>query len=149
MNREIGFGRKLLQILEEEQIPYEHTPTGIDNFSIIIRESLVTEGVLERIVQKIRTDLQVDEVEVVHNQALIMVVGEGMMQSVGIAARACMALAKAGVNIGMINQGCSEVNLMFGVRAEDAGKAVVSLYHEFFYEEVLNVSLLKSAVASR
>ncbi|EFM08491.1 aspartate kinase [Paenibacillus curdlanolyticus YK9] len=147
MNREIGFGRKLLQLLEEENVPYEHTPTGIDNFSIIIRESLAGDEVLNRIVYRIREELQVDDVEIVRELALVMIVGEGMLDSVGVVARAANALAKAGVNIAMINQGGSEVSLMFGVRSEDAARAVASLYHEFFYDEVLHWSLLRHKAA--
>ncbi|WP_127529406.1 aspartate kinase [Paenibacillus kobensis] len=134
MNREIGFGRRLLHILEQNHIPYEHTPTGIDNMSVIIRESALAEGVLERIVQRVKQELEVDDIRIVHRLALVMVVGEGMLSSVGAAARAALALANAGINIQMINQGCSEVSLMFGIREEDEQRAVAHLYQEFFSE---------------
>lgn len=141
MNREIGFGRKLLQILEDEGLPYEHTPTGIDNMSILLRESLLTGTMMKRILSRIGAELQVDSVEFVHRLSLIMVVGEGLSRTPGIATRATGALAKAGVNIEMLNQGCSEVSFMIGVNECDAEKAVVSLYHEFFYEDALRLSL--------
>jgi aspartate kinase len=140
MNREIGFGRRLLHILEENHIPYEHTPTGIDNMSVIIRESALAEGVLERIVQRVKQELEVDDIRIVHRLALVMIVGEGMLSSVGAAARAALALANAGINIQMINQGCSEVSLMFGIREEDEQRAVAHLYQEFFSEAKVAIS---------
>ncbi|PWW02864.1 aspartate kinase [Paenibacillus cellulosilyticus] len=140
MNREIGFGRRLLQILEENRIPYEHTPTGIDNMSIIVRESVLGEGTLERVIQRIKQELDVDDIRVVHRLALIMVVGEGMLSSVGAAARAAQSLAEAGINIQMINQGCSEVSLMFGIREEDEKRAVAHLYEAFFREAKVAIS---------
>jgi aspartate kinase len=134
MNREIGFGRRLLQILEEEGLSYEHTPSGIDNISVILREKDLTEEKERRIVQRIKRELHVDDISIQRNLALVMIVGEGMRQSVGTSARATTALAKARVNLEMINQGSSEVSMMFGVKAEDADRAVVALYHEFFSE---------------
>ena len=135
MNREIGFGRKLLQILEEEGLSYEHTPSGIDNISVILREAALTEEKEKRIVQRIREELAVDHVSVERNLALVMIVGEGMRKSVGTSARATQALAKANVNLEMINQGSSEVSMMFGVKEVDVDRAVLALYHEFFQPE--------------
>jgi aspartate kinase len=132
MNREIGFGRKVLQILENEGIPYEHIPSGIDNMSVIIRENKLSKESEEHIVSKIKETLAVDDIHVQRNLALVMIVGEGMNCTVGVAARACKALAGAGVNIEMINQGSSEVSIMFGVAAKDSDKAVRALYNEFF-----------------
>lgn len=132
MNKEIGFGRKLLQILEEEGLSYEHTPSGIDNISVILRERDLTQDKEQRIVERIRRELAVDDVSVTHGLALVMIVGEGMRQSVGTTARAATALAAAKINLEMINQGSSEVSMMFGVKAEEAERAVIALYQEFF-----------------
>ncbi|MCX7842279.1 MAG: aspartate kinase [Clostridia bacterium] len=134
MNREIGFGRKVLQILEDEGIPYEHIPSGIDNISVILREKVFNSDAQARVLKRIREELAVDDVAVHRNKALVMVVGEGMTHTVGIAVRATGALAKAGINIEMINQGSSEVSMMFGIDAEDNVKAVKALYAEFFEE---------------
>ena len=131
MNREVGFGRKLLQILEEEGISYDHTPSGIDNISIIMREGQI-QGKEQKVLDRIKNELDVDYVNMEYNKALVMVVGEGMIRAVGVAMRATAALAKAEVNIEMINQGSSEVSLMFGVKAYDAEKALQALYSEFF-----------------
>jgi len=132
MNREIGFGRRLLQILEEEGISYEHTPSGIDNISVILRESVFDWATESRVVERIRTELDVDDVSVERGLAVVMLVGEGMRHTVGIASRITGALARANVNIEMINQGSSEVSMMFGIKAPDSDRAVRALYAEFF-----------------
>lgn len=132
MNRELGFGRRLLQILEDHGVSYEHTPSGIDDVTVILRESQMDKAAEESIVNRIKKELQADDVHVEHGLALLMVVGEGMRHNVGTTARASQALSRAGVNIEMINQGSSEVSIMFGVKAVDEHKAVQALYHEFF-----------------
>ena len=132
MNREIGFGRKLLQILEEEGISYEHTPSGIDNISIILKQSQLKEGVEQKILERIKNELNCDDVTIDHNLALIIIVGEGMKNTVGTASRATTALARASISLDMINQGSSEVTMMFAVNQSEANKAVISLYNEFF-----------------
>lgn len=132
MNREIGFGRKVLQILEDEGLSYEHVPSGIDEMSIILREKLLNKDIEERIIKRMKEELNAEEVTIAYNQALVMVVGEGMIRTVGLAVRATGALAKADVNIEMINQGSSEVSIMFGIVAEHKDKAVRALYDEFF-----------------
>jgi aspartate kinase len=132
MNREVGFGRRLLQVLEEEGLSYEHTPSGIDNISVILREKDFTEAVERRAIERIRRELAVDDIEVERGLALVMVVGECMRNAVGLAARATAAFARSGVNIEMINQGSSEVSMMFGVKAVDMKRAIQALYGEFF-----------------
>ncbi|TYQ16419.1 UNVERIFIED_CONTAM: aspartate kinase [Acetivibrio alkalicellulosi] len=132
MNREIGFGRKILSIIEEEGLSYEHTPSGIDDISIILEHKQLNKEKEERVIKRIKEELQVDHISVQGGLGLVMIVGEGMMHTVGITARATNALAKAGVNIEMINQGSSEVSMMFGVREVDNVKAVKALYNEFF-----------------
>ncbi|MBD1380847.1 aspartate kinase [Metabacillus arenae] len=132
MNREIGFGRKLLFILEEFGLSYEHSPSGIDDLSIILRQSQMDAETEKRIIKRIYEELGPDEVKVEHNLSLIMIVGEGMRHNIGTAARASNALAEAGINIEMINQGSSEVSMMFGVKQAQENRAVQALYEEFF-----------------
>ncbi|MED0773475.1 MULTISPECIES: aspartate kinase [Bacillus] len=132
MNREIGFGRKALHILEEEGLTYEHVPSGIDDITIILRHNQMDLELEQKLVTRLKQELQADEVTVRHNLALIMVVGEAMRQNVGTTARASKALSGAGVNIEMINQGSSEVSMMFGVKEEQEKHAVRALYDEFF-----------------
>jgi len=132
MNREIGFGRRLMQILEDEGLSWEHMPSGIDNLSVVIREAKFTEAVEQRVVRKIRDGLAPDHVLVERGHAIIMVVGEGMQYTVGMAAKATAALAAANVNIEMLNQGASEISMMFGVRSGDRARAVRALYDAYF-----------------
>ncbi len=132
MNREVGFGRKLLQILEDEALSYEHSPSGIDDMSIILRQNQLTPEIEERILSRIHNELCVDDVHIEKNLAMVMVVGEGMNNVIGVSARATTALAQANVNIEMINQGSSEVSMVFGIHEEDADCAVQALYKEFF-----------------
>ncbi|WP_369403410.1 aspartate kinase [Gracilibacillus boraciitolerans] len=132
MNRELGFGRKLLTILENEGISFEHTPSGIDDISVIIRESSLTKEKEERIIARIKEELDPDYVSVERDLALIMVVGEGMDSTLGLADKATHAFNKAQVNIEMMNQGSSEVSMMFGIKSDKVNDAVKSLYEIFF-----------------
>jgi aspartate kinase len=132
MNREVGFGRRLMQILEDEGLSWEHMPTGIDNISVVIREAKFTAAVEQRVVQRIHAELSPDHVLVEREHAIIMVVGEGMQYTVGMAAKATQALAAAHVNIEMLNQGASEISMMFGVRSADRARAVRALYDAYF-----------------
>lgn len=133
LNREIGFGRRLLQIFEEERISYEHTPSGIDNMSIILRDhQFENKEVEQRVMDRIQAELNVDDITIERDLAIIMVVGEGMTHKIGIAAHATEAFRRANVNIEMINQGSSEVSMMFGVKEASLTRAVQSLYHVFF-----------------
>ncbi len=132
MNREVGFGRRLLQIIEEEGLSYEHMPSGIDNLSVVLREEQLTEAMKARILERCRSELKAEDAEFEPGLCLIMIVGEGMRYTVGMAARATSALARAGVNIEMMNQGASEISMMFGVKSVDRKRAVRALYDEFF-----------------
>ncbi len=132
MNREVGFGRRLLQLFEDEGISFEHTPSGIDNMSVIVREATFNRAAEERVLRRIRTELAADEVSVERGLALVMIVGEGMNNTIGLAGRACAAFGKANVNLEMINQGSSEVSMMFGIKAADIPQAVRALYQQFF-----------------
>ncbi len=132
MNRQIGFGRRLLQILEAEEISFEHVPSGIDNMSVVIREENLPAEKEKRVIEQIRQILAPEDISVERGLALIMVVGEGMRHTVGVASRATSALAGAAVNIEMINQGSNEVSMMFGIKSEDMETAVQALYVEFF-----------------
>ncbi|MEZ2656809.1 aspartate kinase [Aneurinibacillus aneurinilyticus] len=132
MNREIGFGRRLLHILEDEDLSYEHIPSGIDDISVILKDDKIDDEVERRITERVRTELAVDDIVFERDMSMIMLVGEGMRHNVGTTARAAGALARAHVNIEMINQGSSEVSMMFAVKAVDEQKAVRAIYEEFF-----------------
>jgi len=132
MNREIGFGRKLLQILEEEHIPFEHMPSGIDNITIILKQAHFTEQKEKKIVDRIVNELEVDDISVQRNLALVMIVGEGMRNTVGITSRASGALARENINLDLISQGPSEVSMIFGIKDYEKDRAIRALYNEFF-----------------
>ncbi|MFD2704920.1 aspartate kinase [Salibacterium lacus] len=132
MNREVGFGRRLLGILEDEDISYEHIPSGIDDTSVIVEKDQLNPEKEERILHRIKNELYADDVYFEKDFAMIMLVGEGMHETVGIAARATKAMSEQGVNIEMINQGSSEVSLAFGIHDENVDKAIRGLYEEFF-----------------
>ena len=132
MNREVGFGRKLLQIIEEEDISYEHTPSGLDDISVIMRSNQLTPEKEERIVRRVKEELHADDVNFRHGFSMIVIVGEGMRNNTGLAARATKAISSTGANIEMINQGSSEVSLVFGVNQKFEDQILKALYSEFF-----------------
>ncbi|RKN84711.1 aspartate kinase [Paenibacillus ginsengarvi] len=132
MNREKGFGRRLLQIIEEAGLSYEHTPSGIDHISVIIKQSTLTPEIETLVLERIRSELQPDKLIVRRGIALIMIVGDGMTKQIGIAKRATGALADSQVNLEMINQGASENSIMFGIQNDDMNKAIVALHGAFF-----------------
>lgn len=132
MNREIGIGRKILQVLEEEGVSYEHTPSGIDSISIIVKRINCPDEKLARITKRLYDQYHVDKVNVEYDFAILMIVGRGMTRTIGVAQKATEALAEANVNIRMINQGSSEVSIMFGVNEKDTETALVALYNKFF-----------------
>lgn len=135
MNREIGFGRRILQFFEEEGLSFEHMPSGVDSLSVILREDEVNQATADRILTHIREEMGADSVSIEHGLALVMLVGEGMHYTVGVARRATAALAEANVNIEMINQGSSELSIMFGVKKVDRKTAMRALYNAFFEAE--------------
>lgn len=139
MNMEIGFGRRLLQILEEEQIPFEHTPSGIDNLSVIIRDEYLTSEKETRILQRIREELETDDVYFRKDYSMVVLVGERMRDTTGLTARAATAIAKTGASIQMINQGSTEVSLVFGIHKKDETSVLRALYEEFFQKAIARV----------
>jgi aspartate kinase len=130
MNAELGFGRRILDVLESQGISWEHIPSGIDTLCMVIRDSEL-EGKLESVLEGIQKECQPDTLEVSPNMALIATVGRGMAHIPGMAGRLFGALAKAGVNVRMIDQGSSELNIIVGVAAEDFEKAMRAIYAAF------------------
>ena len=118
MNREVGFGRKVLQILEELNIRWEHMPTGIDDMSIIVRERELTPIKEQEITTYLTRELGVDEVDIEHGLSIIMIVGEDMKNHIGVTATATKALSEKHINLEMISQGSSEVSVMFVTQTE-------------------------------
>ncbi len=127
MNAEVGFGRKVLGCLEKFGLSYEHMPSSIDTVSIVIADVRVR-GVIEQLIDEIHAQCNPDSVEVSSNMAIIATVGRGMIRQIGVSAKLFTALAKNNVNVRMIDQGSSEINIIVGVENDDFEKAVQAIY---------------------
>lgn len=130
MNSEIGFGRKVLEILEDNEISFEHLPSGIDNMSIVVATDAL-EDRREKVVSAINRTVKPDHVSIEDNLALLAVVGRAMVKAKGTAARVFDSISNAGVNIRMIDQGSSEISIIVGVEAHEFNKALEAIYKEF------------------
>ena len=132
MNRQIGFGRRLLQVLEDAGISYEHMPSGVDSLCVVVKEHFLPKEREHKIIAAIKAELAPDFVTVERDLTMLMVVGEGMCYTPGMLAKACLALASVGISMSMVNQGSSEVSFMIAIRSQDRDKAVRALYKAFF-----------------
>lgn len=130
MNSELGFCRKILSILEMNQVSFESMPAGIDSLSLVIADSELKDK-QDRIIEEIKKQCNPDSVDVYPNMAIVATVGRGMAYSPGIAAKIFTALAKEKINIRMIDQGSSEINILVGVETADFEKAIKTIYKAF------------------
>ena len=130
MNTELGLGRKVLQVLEENNISFEHFPSGIDTMTVIVSTKALTEKRAD-VLAGICKNVNPENVFVEENMALIAVVGRGMIKAKGTAAKIFNALADANINIKMIDQGSSELNIIVGVEEKDFSQALNSIYNTF------------------
>lgn len=130
MNSEIGFVRRVLDVLGYYNVSIEHIPSGIDTLSIVVADSEIA-GKEQIILERIAKSVNPDHIELKSGIALIATVGQGMAFKPGTAAKLCEALAKAKINIRMIDQGSSEMNIIVGVASHDYEKAVISIYDAF------------------
>ena len=131
MNAEVGFIRKVLSVVEHHGLCVEHVPSGIDTLSLLIESEQLKDGVLTDIVNEIRENVNPDYVHVIENVSLIATVGHGMARRSGTAAKLFTALANAGINIKMIDQGSSELNIIIGVANSDYEKCIRAIYDAF------------------
>jgi aspartate kinase len=130
MNSELGFGRNVLRALEKNGISFEHMPSGIDTMSVLVNSDSLKDkekAVLDEITYRVHPD----HMEIENNLALIAIVGRGMRKARGTAGKIFSALAGAKVNVKMIDQGSSELNVIVGVNEEDFEDAVKALYSAF------------------
>ncbi|MDO5422862.1 MAG: aspartate kinase [Eubacteriales bacterium] len=130
MNAEIGFGRKVLEVFEENGVSFEHMPSGIDTMTIFVHQTEFEEHE-QKIMAGIHRAVEPDSLELEADLALIAVVGRGMRSNRGVAGRIFSALAHANINIKMIDQGSSELNIIIGVRNEDFENAIKAIYDIF------------------
>lgn len=135
MNSEIGFGRKVLQVLEEQGISFEHVPSGIDTMTIFIHQDEFAEKE-QQVIAGIHRAVKPDYMELETDLSLVAVVGRGMRSNRGTAARIFAALAHANVNVRMIDQGSSELNVIVGVKDEDFEPAIKAIYDIFVETQV-------------
>ena len=134
MNSEIGFGRKVLQAFEENDISFEHMPSGIDTMTIVVHADEFVHKE-QRVISAIHRLAEPDSVEIESGLALIAVVGRGMKSASGTAGKLFSALAKEGINIKMIDQGSSELNIIIGVKNSDFDTAIKAIYNTFITEK--------------
>jgi len=130
MNSEVGFGRNVLRALEKSNVSFEHMPSGVDTMSVVIQTDKLA-GKETTILDEIRSRVHPDQLYIESNLALIAVVGRGMKSARGTAAILFTALADARVNIKMIDQGSSELNIIIGVAEEDFEVAMKAIYNAF------------------
>ncbi|MGN0383191.1 MAG: aspartate kinase [Eubacterium sp.] len=135
MNSEIGFGRNVLRALEKNDISFEHMPSGVDTMSVVIASDALR-GKEKAVVDEITYRVHPDHLDIESNLALIAVVGRGMKSTRGTAAMLFTALAKERVNVRMIDQGSSELNIIIGVEEEDFEIAIKAIYDEFVTNKV-------------
>ena len=131
MNSEVGFGRKVLEVFENNGISFEHMPSGIDTMTVFVNmEQFIPKEQL--VLSQLHQAVHPDSIELEADLALIAVVGRGMKNSTGCASKIFKALAEANVNIKMIDQGSSEMNIIVGVRNSDFNNAIKAIYKAFF-----------------
>ncbi len=135
MNSEIGFGRKVLEVFEKNMISFEHMPSGIDTMSILIHQDEFQEKE-QAVIAGINRAVRPDSIELESDLALVAVVGRGMKANRGTAGRIFSALAHARINVKMIDQGSSELNIIIGVKNEDFENAIRAIYDIFVQTEL-------------
>lgn len=132
MNAEVGFVGKVLSVIGNRGISFEHLPSGIDTMSMVIDNAYLKNGVLEEVIEEIKQLVHPDKIYAHENIALVATVGYGMAKNVGTSARLFSALANAGINVMMIDQGSSEMNIIVGVENDDCAACIKAIYNEFF-----------------
>ena len=133
MNTEVGFGRKVLSVLEDFGISFEHVPTGIDTMSVVVATAAIADN-KDALIGRIFRDANADSVTIEDGMALMAVVGRGMVRAKGTAGRVFTAIADQDINIRMIDQGSGENNIIVGVSEADYTAALRAIYQEFVKE---------------
>ena len=130
MNSEIGFGRKVLQVFEDNNLSFEHMPSGVDTMTVFVHQSEF-EHKEQQVISGIHRAVHPDLLDLESGLALIAVVGRGMRDTRGVASKVFDALAKANINIKMIDQGSSELNIIIGVKEKYFEDAIKVIYDAF------------------
>ena len=132
MNSEVGFVGKVLAVIGKHGISFEHLPSGIDTMSLVIDNDYLKDGMLETVIAEIKIAVDPDRIFTHENIALIATVGHGMANNIGTSARLFKALSEAGINVIMIDQGSSELNIIVGVDNDKCDDCIRAIYNEFF-----------------
>ena len=135
MNSEVGFVGKVLGVIGKYGISFEHLPSSIDTMSLVIDNEHLKEDILPTLIKEMKEAVHPDKIYTHEKIALVATVGHGMANSVGTSARLFSALARAGINVNIIDQGSSERNIIVGVEEEDFAECIRAIYNEFFTEE--------------
>lgn len=135
MNSEVGFARKVLQVFEENGISFEHVPSGIDTMTVFVHQTEF-ENDEQTVLSGIHKVVDPDSIELETDLALIAVVGRGMKATRGTAARIFAALSHVNINVKMIDQGSSELNIIIGVKSEDFEDAIEAIYNIFVVSQL-------------
>jgi aspartate kinase len=130
MNEEVGFGRRVLEVLERHKICFEHLPSGIDTMSIVVEDKLIMDC-KDELIADLYEETQADSIDIESGIALIAVAGHGMKNMKGTAAKIFTSLAAANINIRMIDQGSSELNIIIGVNNDDFEESIRTIYAAF------------------
>jgi aspartate kinase len=132
MNAEIGFVQKVLAVIGKHGISFEHLPSGIDTMSLVIDNEYLKDGILATLLDEMQKAVQPDKIYAHEDIALVATVGHGMAKNVGTSARLFKALSDAQINVNMIDQGSSELNIIVGVEGADCAACIQAIYSEFF-----------------
>ena len=132
LNKQAGFTLRILEILANHDVSYEHMPSGIDDITIILDRNTVDDELIDTICNEIQEEINPDRLEWINNYAITMVVGEGMRNRTGVINDILMPLAQKQIAVPMINQGASRIAIMIGTYDQDADEAVRAIYHRFF-----------------
>ena len=132
MNRKIGFVQKILEVFGRYNVPIEHLPTGIDSITVIVRASVFPPEKRDLVCRDLWAEVEPDEITIEDELAIVMVVGDAMAKTVGVAKRAVTALSNAGINIELMIQESSEISMIFGVEERFCTYAIIELYKAFY-----------------
>ena len=131
MNGEVGFVRRALEVLERFGVSFEHFPSGIDTMTFVVATDSIA-NIKNDLISEIFKKTAADSVIIEDGMALVAVVGRGMVRAKGTAARVFNAISHAGINIKMIDQGSSELNIIIGIEEQDYEITLNAIYHEFY-----------------
>ncbi len=132
MNNEVGFVQKVLAVIGKHGVSFEHLPSGVDTMSLVIDNAYLKNGVQQILIEEIKEAVHPDKIYTHENIALIATVGYGMAKNIGTSARLFTAISNAGINVIMIDQGSSEMNIIVGVENADCAGCISAIYNEFF-----------------